>query len=171
MDRGAGSGQKGSNSESGYDKLAGEKTPQVALDTKSGDCEKNSADADEQSGYINQKCKKRLAETVNGAHQSSVGIQKRTDPCESKDKPSGCTAVEKDVSDQITENEKEKTAGEPQHKTAPGCFFEQSDHGCTIAGCLGSADSRQEHSAHGVCNSRGEENAGKSHTGQYSVCT
>ena len=167
----AGREQKDSGGQAGYNELAGKKPPEISLDSKSGDCQKNPGDTDEQTSHIDQECKKCLSETIDRAHQSSICIQERTDPCKSQDKLSGCGTVKKNSPDQTAKYKEEKTAGQSQEEAASCCFFEQFNHRGTVSGRLCRADGRQEYSAHGVGDSGGEEDAGQSHAGQNPICT
>src|SRR5699024_7957915 len=65
----------------------------------------------------------------------------------------------------------EQTTRKPEDEAACRRFLEQSDHGRTVPGGLGSTYSRQEYGSHRVCDGRRKEDTGESHAGQDSVCT
>lgn len=95
---------------SGNDELAYEQTPEISLYAEAGDGEEHSGDAHEQPDEVDKESKCCLSQSVDGAHQSCVGIHKRADPRKSDDEFSCGTAVEKDRSDKVSENKKEQAA-------------------------------------------------------------
>ena len=86
--------------------LADQKPPEISLDTKSWNCERNTCDADGKADHVNGKRSRSFSKAVQDTDQRTVYIEERTDPGQSDHKISCQITGEQKMPDHPSEDQK-----------------------------------------------------------------